>query len=789
MFKKTESIKLSKYFELVNPTYVCYQLLPHSSCRNNTSENLAKLVNKIYVSFSGRFYREEKKIFFETKSKVSYFVYVEHNKAEFYFVVPQTYKKLFQDEIRNTWKNVKLNEVKIKELPQFGKDASRYGFGYKKEDALSLSTDRRDNSLLAKTLNVMEILEEGDRVGVVYNFIPSSPFVLNSYREYHKDIIKKFRNNRSVYKNKKDMGSVFRFIFDFLRTTIEGLADELDGSSRGSAMIRDNLPFANNLIQLTTSTINKERSVICKSQIVVLSEGKSKREQDINAKSVCEGFSIIEGDNELVYNEIKKDFKITDYKFPCEVNTTSIAECSNFLQMPGRELLQQYSSINHLKVLENPVPNELQRGFFRLGEVSTNKNSTKAYKSEDKQLSRLGMVYLGSMGAGKTTFMTNNAYDIMNKGHGLIVIDIIEDCKLSRSIEAITPKDKLVVIDCSDPNTMQSFSYNELQEDGLNNYDKMARAIQQSQQLAVLLNAINDDAGRLSAKMSRYLYAAGSVVFTTKKNSSLRDVINCLSSPIKRNEYIDLLDEELLKLLEDEVDALNELTKVDREGNLTNDDNAIKGILDRVTELSSSSAHTKCAYKKDCTLNYDFTKLMEENKVVLIKIPEHEFASQSLRNVIATFYLSKIWLSKQLLSTRKQPMTYLFFDEFYKCDNCQMLFEDIFCESRKFKLVSIVALHFLNQLYPKCREALKASGSSYLLLQGADGKAYQDLRSNFMQFGYEEDDLLNLERYSALALMKTSKNYSAFITKLPLNITEFDEDGNVYVLEENMPSE
>lgn len=165
--------------------------------------------------------------------------------------------------------------------------------------------------------------------------------------------------------------------------------------------------------------------------------------------------------------------------------------------------------------------------------------------------------------------------------------------------------------------------------------------------------------------------------------------------------------------------------------------------------------------------NLNFVDLLSQNKVILIKIQESKFPSKMIRNIIATFYLSKVWLAKQILATKKQPKTFLLFDEFYKCHNCQVLYQDIFVEARKFDLVSIVALHYLNQLTQQCKEALKASGTSYLLLQGADVKAYQDLKSNLIQFGYEEEDLLNLERYHALCLMKTTHNYAAFVAKLP----------------------
>ena len=72
----------------------------------------------------------------------------------------------------------------------------------------------------------------------------------------------------------------------------------------------------------------------------------------------------------------------------------------------------------------NPVPKELQTGFFRLGSVKVKETNTNAYKSNDSQLSRLGMAYLGCMGAGKTTYMTNNASDIIQAGYGLSLIHI-----------------------------------------------------------------------------------------------------------------------------------------------------------------------------------------------------------------------------------------------------------------------------------------------------------------------------------------------------------------------------
>lgn len=761
---KYKSISISNYFELVKPQYVFFKLTPHSSCRNNSSDKLAQLVNKLYIDFTKRIYKEEKKLFFRTDTKVSYYIYLEKHKAEFYFIVPVPYKRLFKEKISDTWKNIEIKEVQ--ELPQFSKECTKYGLRYKKEDALSLAVDKRNNDLLSSTLNIMEILESdtNDKIGIIYNFIPSSPTILNSFREYHREIIEKYKKHMPLDKDKKNIWYILKMALNFLVNTVDGVLEATQKDLKQT--IQNNITIVQNR-ELSRATYKKENSTLCRSQIIVISESDNKNNQDINGRAVAESFAIIDEDNSLTYDEVKKEFSILDTTFPSKILDTSTQECQNFLQMPGRELLKQFNDIEHLKVLENPVPKELQEGFFRLGNVKVKETNTKAYKSNDSQLSRLGMAYLGSMGAGKTTFMTNNAKDIINAGYGLVNIDIINNCELSESIKTITPKDRLVEIDCSNPNQLQAFAYNEIEiNDSMSDYEKVSNATLHTQQIAVLLDAINDDASSLSPKMLKYLYAAGTVVFVCKYDASLKDVINCLTIPHKRKDFIDSLSENLSNLLEDEICTLKELDKEEKSGKISNNDNKVEGIIDRSIHLKTSSS-TKLSFMKDSTENLNFVDLLSQNKVILIKIPESKFPSKMIRNIISTFYLSKIWLSKQILATKKQPKTFILFDEFYKCHNCQLLYQDIFVEARKFDLVSIVALHYLNQLTQQCKEALKASGTSYLLLQGADVKAYQDLKSNLIQFGYEEEDLLNLERYHALALIKTSKNYSAFITKLP----------------------
>ena len=136
-----------------------------------------------------------------------------------------------------------------------------------------------------------------------------------------------------------------------------------------------------------------------------------------------------------------------------------------------------------------------------------------------------------------------------------------------------------------------------------------------------------------------------------------------------------------------------------------------------------------------------------------------------IRNVIATYFLNKVWISKQIDSSTQ---TELFFDEIHQCYNCQLLMQNILVECRKFNLTPTLALHYLDQLTSKCKNSVLASGASYLLLQGCDVKAFKELSSYFIKDGYTETDLTELERYNALCLIKNEKTgYSSFITRLP----------------------
>ena len=752
MFK---SIKLSDYFEIKKNSYEILKLTPTKSNRNIKTYQIAELVNKMYRKTNKLIYKENKKLIIEQQYKFSFYIHIEKQSIKFYAIIPKIYSDQFKVKFRETWRNIQIDIVNG--LPMNINECSKYQLSYKYNDVLSLKTDLRTNELLNSNLSVTSIMEEGEMVGVFYNFIPVSDKSNNYFRSNtYPRAIQRYKNGENLKKSKniKDLSVIA------LKNFISLINDLLNCIL--------NVPQNNQLIlnplqcEISHSTKRKGEKAICKNQSIILTKSSEKSREIELSNAFSNTFKIISDDNELIINEITKniDIKKTTINH-VNVNKTTIEESSNFISMPSLEVIDQFKMIEHNKCLELKAPKCLEDGEIRIGTVKNKENKQEVYYSMDEQMKRLGRVLLGSMGSGKSYYMQNMASDIIKAGRGLVVIDYIDKCQLSDNIKKITPKDNLIEINFNDHNQIQSFNFNELvfnENDDI--YYKVNIAMQKAEQMQLLLDSINDDNSKLTPRMLRYFYAAATVVYYKNVNASFKEIVNVLKYPNKRAELIENIPDVLMEEIED----LKDLNKIDSKGRVENYDSKIDGILDRVSWLKTN-LYTKLAFNKEADNNINFVEAMKQNKVILIKIPEQYFKSRMIRNVIATYFLNKVWISKQIdCSTH----TELFFDEIHQCYNCQLLMQNILVECRKFQLTPTLALHYLDQLTPKCKNSVLASGSSYLLLQGCDVKAFKELSTYFEKDGYSEIDLAELDRYNALCLIKNEEQgYSSFICKLP----------------------
>lgn len=756
--KKTESIKLSKYIEIQKAEYTHIQVIPSKSCRNTNTDKILVLANTMYKKLDRLIRIENKKLIITSKLKLSYYIHITKRCTEFYFIVPTVFYSQVKTKLSETWKNVEIKKVNA--LPININDCTKYQLSYKLNDVLSLNVDKRSNSLLNANLSVLEILQDDEAVGIFYNFIPMSQKEQNYFKISSQEALNNFRKGINLNKSKNivDLGVIsLKFLVDF----INGLLNAFLSAPKNSHNII-------NPVEKTTSssTQRKAKSDIIKTQAIICAKSDEKEREKQLCTTTFNTFTSLNGDNELEMEEVKKNIDIYKDDIKVKYNYTSTLESGKFVNVAGKDIIEQHKNIKHNKLLELRAPKCLEDGEVRIGEVKHKDDKQMTYYSTDEQMKRLGRVLLGPMGAGKDYYMTNMAKDIIKVGRGLIVLDYIDKCQLADNIKAITPIDRLIEINCANPKQLQSFAYDEYKySDSDREVDKIDICMQKAQQYNMLLDTINDVNSTLTPRMLRYLNAAATIVFRVNQYSSFKDIIDVLKNPTKRDNIISLLPASAKELLQDEIDDLEELSKRDKKGNIENADSKIDGILDRISKLKSSSIYTKLSYISESTNNVDFIKAINEGKVILIKIPAKRF-SKTMRSLLATFFLQKVWIAKEQGATKTQ--TELFINEIHQSYHCQLLMEDILVECRKFNLTPTLAMHYLSQGTKKLKESILASGSSFLLLSGCDKKAYDELKHYFEKDGYSENDLVELDRYNALCLIKNEETqYSSFVCKLP----------------------
>lgn len=735
MFK---SIPITKYFEIQKQEYIYLKLIPSKSIRNNRTYSILELVNKMYFNINKLIKIEDNKLIIKTQLKASYYIHITKEKIDFYFIVPKLFYSKFKVKFKEIWKSVEIKEVNS--IPII--IGSQYQLIYRNKDFLSTSIDMRNNDLLLANMSTVEILQDEEEAGILYNFLPVSEKQCNYFKSTCQKFIKEYKNINVRYTSNTIVNIVIKILsysIDFINSTLNYLFDikQVDRQI--------------NFNKLSNNTNKKATSDICKTQIILSSKAKTTNREKSIIDTLSNSYSVVEDDNKFICKKIKHNIRNLN---------TSVYECGNFLALPGDDIIQQFPQINHNKVYNKDFPKCLSNGDILIGNTTKN---IPVYYSTDTEISRLGRVLMGGMGCGKTYYMQNLAKSIIKKGNGLVVLDIIRDCSLAESIKQITPRDRLIEIDCSNPDQLQGFCYNELICNSNDKYRKLAKCMEKGTQLHILLNTINADT-KLTPRMLRYFYAACTVVFYKNFNASFKKIIEILLYPDIRKNFLETLSENEKKLLSDEIKDLYDLDKVNKNGIIENYDSKIDGIIDRISVLKTN-LYTKLAYNTPGNNNIDFVKALDNNKVIIIKAREEDFTNRNMRDLIATFFLSKVWLAKQIKS---DTQTEIFIDEINLFPTAQLILQDILTECRKYSLIPTISLHFLDQCSKKCKNAILSSGSSFLLLAGADVKCFIELKELFYKEGYTETDLLELKRYHALCLIRNEDNvYSAFVVKLP----------------------
>jgi hypothetical protein len=723
-----------------------------------------------------RIHKEEKKLLYETQVKCSYVIDIYRDKIEFYFIVPVQYVSIVQEKIREVWPKITIDQVEC--IAPFDTKNTTYELMYKKEDALSLEVNRKTNDPLNAILNVVEILKDDDRVSILYNFMPCNS-QLACKNEFDRTITK-YRNNEPVDRNKLNGSYIFKsvvlLIAELLDMFVKGINEFIgttNESNQFSILESAITRLDNRNVELSPATKNKKNDIILNTQIAVISQSKDKTRATNNANVVCQSYKAIEYDNELIYKPINKIINIDDYSIGTEINKVSINECQNFLQLPGKELITQFKNINHINTLETQTPKDLQEGTKCIG-INTYKGLlSETYLTNDKDYKNLALAIIGPTRSGKTSLLSNLANDSIKCEECVIVLDFIENCGLSDDIKMVLDKDKILEINLYDTNKLQGIGYNEAFTNSNDVFIRYESAKKQTSQVITLINSINISNSDFTPRMERFLTAACLVCFIN--NKALKDVIKVLNDYEYRDKVIKEVPINQKDNLEEYIRDLNELDEWSKETKdkpsviIGTKNSYISGVVDRFNKLKSNT-YMELMLKKNCDDNINLLDEMEKNQAIFIKIPEAMFSTAEERDMMVTYWLTKIWMCGQARAWKikdrydRKTVTVIT-DEIAQLKSSEEFIGNKLDQTAKFGIKFILSTMYINQL--RIREKLRTANTSYIFIAGSEKSNFKELKEEFEQFEFTLDDMLNLKRYHSLNYIKYKDGYWAGITKLP----------------------
>lgn len=538
---------------------------------------------------------------------------------------------------------------------------------------------------------------------------------------------------------------------------------------------------------LNRATINKgtEKGFETAIRGIVYAKDENRREFILEQWSNCFGCmdldnhlemkKISRGKNNYNYNRVKNRELIwkplNDMK-----QILSVSELQNLLQLP-QITLQKELGMERLDYEEVKVPKELLDGYIPIGHIYGGKGE--AYWSRIKDLLCLSKAIVAVKGAGKSTYFESYVYNAWKSGDCVIYFDYIENNKNAWEVAKHIPQNDVVVLDLSKGFT---FDYPELDINTIPKDEEYERTTKRFASdycmlMEKFINTVNiGDAQPLTANMRNILISACSITFLAGY-TDMYSIYKLLTDYRFRYTLVRKVKE--MKIYRDDDFRFSILESLDDKTTSKNGKTYTSGtnekadrVLDRFNALMRDSRTEEMLLGIDRN-NVNFTEIFEQNKVVLVLMPEDYFTDYELKDIVMTYFLSRMKLAGQkraaLIPDReKRKVVHIMLDEIHQLDNSASLMVKNLAEDRKFRTTYVFTCQFLGQFKNiKLWEPLKGTGCNFMLLAGAEKENFNLLKEEIGN-NFEVEELLKMPVFHSLNIIRgREKAITTFISKLP----------------------
>lgn len=418
-------------------------------------------------------------------------------------------------------------------------------------------------------------------------------------------------------------------------------------------------------------------------------------------------------------------------KFNC--STLSTAEAGSIIQIPGRELQEDFPQVNGVKIQEGTTPAALYgEDGIPLGMV-TEKGVTRLARLPlaDADIECKAEIDYGNMGSGKTGRGIVLAVHGVCNGRTVFFFDMADGQAIDAARDALPgdmPDWRVLDLDFGNkawpiPLTLTDVAVRGIQSGADDELAALDAAEKMTDYLYTFINQLATS--EFSDRMEYFLTPTGKAVLSDPRRGLL-DVILALSSPTYRDE---LLQDPRIQSQPEVVDVLRELQRKAVNGA---DKNLVQPILDRLNLLAGKRTLANIFLQPEKLQAgshplLDFRALMDNKPTgdpiadkygyfVGLRVPKAELGKEGV-NRVASFLLAKIWLSTlsrlPIPQDKRRPF-YTIIDEPHNCleGTGPLLDGEIGVEARKYRNKMVFLAHSPDQ-FGRYRSGIYAGGPMF----------------------------------------------------------------------------
>jgi len=747
------------FFKVVRPGHKTILIRPDTGARNWHTEDVAKTISDAFKIPLDRFYFEGWRVRYRVPDRVTWEIDFTADAVEFRMAVPADRVDAWVRRLSGIWEKATITIDDRKPKPWDPSKTAVRELVYRRHDMYSLHTDAKDNLPLPSVLQTVKTLTAGDRAKLFCYFDPVGR--LEWQAEFRK-AWETLRRGRQPVKRLSDGRALVRLgltvVGQIFQEIMLGLADLIKSDNQENRYRQKEVdPEAGQLAvdQLTPATKRKGESGALRTFIWALAESDDPGRREAAARTLAGAFADLGADNELEPREIRSRkakeaalATVTTKEGPrikFNYSILSTAEAGKIIQVPGRELQEDFPQVNGVKIQEVTLPEALfGDDGVPLGLV-TEKGVTRRARLplNDPDIECKAEVSYGNMGSGKTGRAIVITVEGVKNGRTVFLFDMADGQAIDAARDALPedfPEWKALDLDFGNKAWPIPLTLTDVAVRGRAGGDDELAALDAAEKLTdYLYTFINQLAtSEFSDRMEYFLSPVGKGVLSNPRRGLL-DVILALSSPTYRE---DLLADPKVKAQPEVVDVLRELQRKAVTGA---DKTLVQPIIDRLNLLAGKRTLANIflqpeKLQPDGRPLLDFRALMDNEPVgdqvadkygyfVGLRVPKAELGREGV-NRVASFLLAKIWLATlSRLDTGqgdRRPF-YTIIDEPHNCleGTGPLLDGEVGVEARKYRNKMVFLAHSAEQ-FGRYRAGIYAGGPFFTFFKTEYQKTFLD---------------------------------------------------------------